>query len=236
MFGFLNPNDPVDHFERAEMRLDALQDEVKSLMTTGDSRYGVIVKAISILGDIPLATAVAETMNQRGDYGASKVILASTMRRENRQPEKALEILEEVLTTNVNDYALNSKTGALMDMFYKTGDRSYLAVAQEAMSLSLSIVPSNPKRIEYTANAVARVLKVARPELRAEALAIANYVPSAVHIESHEIPEAKLLTSKVVGLLVELGRRDLAELQLAKLNDPNKWAHKVRLHADVEPL
>jgi hypothetical protein len=104
------------------------------------------------------------------------------------------------------------------------------------MSLSLSIVPSNPKRIEYTANAVARVLKVARPELRAEALAIANYVPSAVHIESHEIPEAKLLTSKVVGLLVELGRRDLAELQLAKLNDPKKWAHKVRLHADVEPL
>ena len=236
MFGFLNPTDPVDHFERAEKRLNVLQQEVKSLMTTGDSRYGAIVRAISILGDIPLAKAVAQTMHQRGDNGASKVILASTMRRENRQPEKALEILEELLATNVNDYALNSKTGALMDMFYKTGDRSYLAVAQEAMSLSLSIVPSNPKRIEYTANAVARVLKVARPELRADALAIASYGFSAVHMASHDIPEEKYLTSKVVGLLVDLGRRDLAELQLAKLSDPTKWAHKVRLYADVEPI
>jgi hypothetical protein len=236
MFGFGDPNAPVNHFERAEKRLNALQTEVKTLITTGDTRYGKIVKAISIMGDIPLALAVAQTLHTRGDNGASKVILAATIRREHGQPEKALEILEDVLATQVNDYALNSKTGALMDLFYKTGDRTYLSVAQEAMSLSLSVVPADAKRIEYTVNAVSRVLKVTRPDLHMKALNIVHHARGEVAIIEHEIPQPMFLTTKVVDLLVGLGRRDLAELQMVKLHDPADWAHKVRLQADLEPL
>lgn len=206
----------------ARERIEETRRAVEFLVVPGQAMPWVVVRNLSFFGELFLSAAVSKALLVAGDGGNAEVVRAAHMRRLHLHPEKAVEILDELLASTLHPWALNSKAGAL-------GDLCAFDAAAEVALLSIAVRPD-----DYSGNVGRRAFRnIGRNDLAEKSNNIAYWYPRGV------VPSGFVGTpQQVIGVLAAdllhcAGRRDLAELQMQTLRSPEPWARVAREAIDA---
>jgi hypothetical protein len=220
-------------FKAAEVRIARIIDQITRCVAAEAWHPWVLLKDISYGGELRLAEAIANALFSSGDNAWGKVVYAKSLKSTHSHEELALEVVDEVLSESCNPGALAMKASLHGRRGEGPAGSAFdFKIAAEAALLRVAILP------DKYAGAVGR--RAMRNIGRADLSKLCNSLEKWA-LDGNKPPDfpgtpAQYRSALASRILVEAGRRDLAELQLRHQWFAEDWARLERQVADSSEI
>lgn len=212
---------------KARTKIDQTRLQVESLVVPGAATPWLLIRNLSFFGDLHLSAAMSRALLAAGDGGNSEVVRAAQIRHLHQHPEIAVQIVDELLDKTLHPWALNTKAGSL-------GDLLQFEAASQVALLSIAVCPN-----DYSGNVGRRAFRnIGRLDLSVKSDRLAQQFSIGHRPEGFAGTHADYINVMAADILQCAGRRDLAELPMAKQRSTAEWARVAReaIDAGSSPL